>query len=163
MRHAGSSWPFCRFEGQCHTLIDWLSKGFTPHSTQNRSFRRRFHQPISWHSTEETKSNTTKAHIPKWTITQNNPKKLNLAQINCNTQYNHRKAKSNQQTTVRSVHMCAFDLHNVAHNTAQNKPDNFPSYPPDNRDCFDDVYLSEGGKVIGQSSWSLDEKCSFFG
>jgi len=28
-------------------------------STQNRSFQRRSSQPISWHSTEETKSNTT--------------------------------------------------------------------------------------------------------
>ena len=43
----------------------------------------------------------------------NNPKKLNLTQINCNTQYNHRKAKSNQQTTVRSVPMC---VHCTVHN-----------------------------------------------
>jgi len=32
----------------------------------------------------------------------------------------------------------------VAHNIAQNKPDNFPSYPPDNHHCSDDVYLREG-------------------
>jgi len=30
----------------------------------------------------------------------------------------------------------------VAHNTAQNRPDNFPSYPSP---CSDDVYLREGG------------------
>jgi len=31
----------------------------------------------------------------------------------------------------------------VAHNTAQNRPDNFPSCPPDNHHCSDDVYLRE--------------------
>jgi len=31
------------------------------------------------------------------------------------------------------------------HNTAQNRPDNFPSYSPDNHHCSDDVYLREGG------------------
>ena len=34
----------------------------------------------------------------------------------------------------------------VAHNTAHNRPDNFPSCPPDNHHCSDDdVYLREGG------------------
>jgi len=28
---------------------------------------------------------------------------------------------------------------------AQNRPDNFASYPPDNHHCSDDVYLREGG------------------
>ena len=31
----------------------------------------------------------------------------------------------------------------VAHNIAQNRPDNFPPYPPDNHHCSDDVYLRE--------------------
>jgi len=31
----------------------------------------------------------------------------------------------------------------VAHNTAQNRPDNFPSCPPDNHHCSDDGYLRE--------------------
>ena len=35
----------------------------------------------------------------------------------------------------------------VAHNTAQNRPDNFPCYPPDNHHCSTDVHLREGGKV----------------
>jgi len=77
----------------------------------------------------------------------NNPKKtLNLTQINCNTKYNHRKAKSNQQTLL-GLFMCVHTAlcTTVAHNTAQNKPDNFPSYPPDNHHCSDDVYLREGG------------------
>jgi len=32
----------------------------------------------------------------------------------------------------------------VAHSIAQNRPDSFPSYPPDNHHCSDDVYLREG-------------------
>ena len=32
----------------------------------------------------------------------------------------------------------------IALNNAQNRPDNFPSYPPDNYHCFDDVYSMEG-------------------
>jgi len=37
-----------------------------------------------------------------------------------------------------------------AHNTAQNRPDNFPSCPPDNRHCSDDVYLRERGCLLPQ-------------
>ena len=33
----------------------------------------------------------------------------------------------------------------VAHNIAQNRHDNFPSYPLDNHHCSDYVYLREGG------------------
>ena len=36
----------------------------------------------------------------------------------------------------------------VAHNTAQNRPDNFPACPPDSHHCSDDVYLREGGSTI---------------
>jgi len=38
----------------------------------------------------------------------------------------------------------------VAHNIAQNRPDNFPSYPLDNHHCSVDVYLWEGGHYTGQ-------------
>jgi len=33
----------------------------------------------------------------------------------------------------------------VAHIIAQNRPDSFPPYPPDNHHISDDVYLREGG------------------
>jgi len=33
----------------------------------------------------------------------------------------------------------------VAHNIAQNRPDSFPPYPPDDHHCSVDVYLREGG------------------
>ena len=46
-----------------------------------------------------------------------------------------------------SVHMCVCSslCTIAANNTAQNRPDNFPSCPPDNHQCSDDVYLREGG------------------
>ena len=44
----------------------------------------------------------------------------------------------------------------VAHNIAQNRPDSFPPYPPDNHHCSDDVYLREGGEqFLRQYSGSL--------
>ena len=54
--------------------------------------------------------------------------------------------------------MCIRDrCTTVAHNIAQNRPDNFPSYPPDNRHCSDDVYMREGGdgnrKCMCTQSW----------
>jgi len=49
----------------------------------------------------------------------------------------------------------------VAHNIAQNRPDNFPSYPPDNRHCSDDVYLREGGKQTNtQTQTDAAETCT---
>ena len=41
--------------------------------------------------------------------------------------------------------MCITLCTIVAHNIAQNRPDSFPPYPPDNHHCSDDVYLREGG------------------
>ena len=41
-------------------LIDWLSCGFTSHSTQHRSFPRSSSQPISWLSTEKLKQTQQK-------------------------------------------------------------------------------------------------------
>ena len=38
----------------------------------------------------------------------------------------------------------------VAHNIAQNRPDNFPSYPPHNHHRSDDVYLREAGPYDNQ-------------
>ena len=45
------------------------------------------------------------------------------------------------------VCVCIALCTTVAHNIAQNRPDNFPSYPPDNRHCSNDVYLREVGAV----------------
>ena len=44
----------------------------------------------------------------------------------------------------------------VAHNIAQNRPDSFPPYPPDDHHSSDDVYLREGGFKIARSQWHLD-------
>ena len=58
------------------------------------------------------------------------------------------------QRTVRSVHMCVCIAlcTIVAHNIARNRPDNFPSYPPDNHHCSDDAYLREGEGFTDRSS-----------
>jgi len=65
--------------------------------------------------------------------------------INCNTQYNHRKTKSDKQ--LLGLFMC---VHCTVHNCCtqyctEQTSDNFPSYPPDNHHCSDDVYLRDGG------------------
>jgi len=52
----------------------------------------------------------------------------------------------------------------VAHNTAQNRPDNFPSCPPDNHHCSDDVYLRERvGVWPGKQDWFNRQYCCFSG
>ena len=43
-----------------------------------------------------------------------------------------------------SIALCTI----VAHNIAQNRPDNFRAYPPVNHHCSDDVYLREGGTTV---------------
>jgi len=43
----------------------------------------------------------------------------------------------------------------VAHNIAQNRPDSFPPYPPDNHYISDDVYLREGPKISAKHKWGL--------
>ena len=43
--------------------------------------------------------------------------------------------------------MCIALCTIVAHNIAQNRPDSFPPYPPDDHHISDDVYLREGGKL----------------
>jgi len=40
----------------------------------------------------------------------------------------------------------------VAHNIAQNRSDNFPSYPPNNHHCSDDVCLREGWAELARAS-----------
>jgi len=51
-----------------------------------------------------------------------------------------------QRTVGLFICVCIALWTIVAHNIAQNRPDNFPSYPPDNHRCSDDVYLMEGGE-----------------
>jgi len=52
------------------------------------------------------------------------------------------KATPRAYTLSDSKWLCTI----VWHNTAQNRPDNFPFCPQDNHHCSDDVYLKEGGK-----------------
>jgi len=71
-----------------------------------------------------------------------------------NTQYKNESKHSEmgpvrqnpiQRTVSLFICVCIALCRIVAHNIAQNRPDSFPPYPPDNHHCFDDVYLREGG------------------
>jgi len=46
----------------------------------------------------------------------------------------------------------------VAHNIAQNRPDNVSSYPPDNHHCFDDVYLREWVGITYRRNLKKDDE-----
>ena len=52
-----------------------------------------------------------------------------------------------QRTVSLFICVCIALCTIVEHNTAQNRPDCFPPYPPDNHHCSDDVYLREGGSI----------------
>jgi len=77
-----------------------------------------------------------------------------------NTQYEN-ESKHSEMGPVRqnpiqrivSLFICVcFALCTIV---AQNRPDSFSPYPPDNHHCSDDVCLREGGLLARQvSSWS---------
>jgi len=55
-----------------------------------------------------------------------------------------------QRTVSLFICVCIALCTIVAHNIAQNIPDSFPPYPPDDHHCSDDVYLREGGSTLLQ-------------
>ena len=64
---------------------------------------------------------------------------------------------------VLFIYVCSSLCTIVAHNTAQNRPDNFPSCPPDNHHCSNDVYLRERGDMAYRSyntAWSTIRECN---
>jgi len=86
---------------------------------------------------------------------KNEPKHSELGQVRPNS----------IQRTVSSVHMCvyiALCTIIVAHNIAQNRPDRFPSYPPNNHHFSDDVYLREGGTSQKIEYSHMRLKCSSY-
>ena len=50
-----------------------------------------------------------------------------------------------RELLVLFIGVCSSLCTIVAHNTPQNRPDNFPSCHPENHHCSDDVYLRERG------------------
>jgi len=60
-----------------------------------------------------------------------------------------------QRTVSLFICVCIALCTIVAHNIAQNRPDSFPPYPPDNHHISDDVYLREGGYYLLVISWSF--------
>jgi len=65
------------------------------------------------------------------------------------------KTQSRELLALLGLFICVFIAlcTIVAHNIAHNRPDNFPSYPPNNHHSSNDVYLREGGR-----SWSGTSK-----
>jgi len=59
----------------------------------------------------------------------------------------------NQQSTVRTAHVCVSLYTTVIHNTAQNGSDNLLSYLPGSHHCWDVVCWRRGGPAGGQ--WQL--------
>jgi len=71
--------------------------------------------------------------------TQNNTyTKMNLSTVKW-AQWDKTQSR---ELLVLFICVCSSLYTIVAHNTAQNRPDNFPSCPPDNHHCSDDVYLT---------------------
>ena len=52
-----------------------------------------------------------------------------------------------QRTVSLFICVCIALCTIVAHNIAQNRPDSFRPYPPDDHHSSDDVYLREGGMI----------------
>jgi len=80
-RYHTSSSPLSFSQAGCPSCrptnsVKALKAGFTSHSTQNRSFPKRFHKPSSWLGMKKTKPNTTKASIHQSKELYYNTKKL---------------------------------------------------------------------------------------
>jgi len=68
-----------------------------------------------------------------------------------------------QRTVSLFICVCIALCTIVAHNIAQNRPDSFPPYPPDNHHCSDDVYLREGGTfcmALYTTEYDSSTRCS---
>jgi len=79
-------------------LTDWLSSGFKSHSSQNRSFRRR-----SFYS------QSLGLVLKKLNLTQENRQHRSEHNDKTNSKFKS-KVNLNQQSTLRTAHMCAYAL-----------------------------------------------------
>jgi len=75
----------------------------------------------------------------QYTDTNNTYTKMNLSTVKW-AQWD-----KTQSRELLGLFICAYDslYTTAAHYIAKNRPDNFPSCPPDNHHCSDDVYLRE--------------------
>ena len=62
-----------------------------------------------------------------------------------------------QRTVSLFICVCIALCTIVAHNIAQNRPDSFPPYPPDDHHISDDVYLREGGAGVKEQRYFSQE------
>jgi len=79
----------------------------------------------------------------QYTVRHNTYTEMNLSTVKWaqwdETQY--------RELLVLFICVCSSLCTSVAHNIAQNRSDNFPSCPPDNHHCSNDVYLRERGEL----------------
>jgi len=138
------------------TANNWWSQGSISHTTQNGSFLRRSSQPISRHSTEKTKPNTTKANnirtkLEARCFTKHKPhagrRKCRKILFFCPCwplplTLTFKLVRVGDQTCIpREFGICVHIslCTTVVHNTAQNSSDHFHSYPLDNHHGSDNV------------------------
>jgi len=106
---------------------------------------------------QPTVSSTEGSSSPKDRL-QSHQVHLTMLQYYTCMQYIHKnESKHSEMGTMRrnQIHrtvslficVCIALCTIVAHSIAQNRPDNFPSCPPDNHHCSDDVYLRQGGEL----------------
>jgi len=67
-----------------------------------------------------------------------------------------------QRTVSLFICVCTALCTIVAHNIAQNRPDSFPPYPPDDHHSSDDVYLREGGFEKQNSMYVINSVNKYF-
>ena len=65
-----------------------------------------------------------------------------------------------QRTVSLFICVCIALCTIVAHNIAQNRPDSFPPYPPDDHHCSDDVYF-EGRAVSSFRTAHMYHVCAY--
>jgi len=143
--------------------FDWLiDYGLTSHWTHYRSYRARVLR-VKWpnqqcQSTEGSSSpkDRLQSHQVHLTVLQYYTcmQYTVIQKIHTYTKMNLSTVKWTQWDKTQSrellglfICVCIALCTIVAHNIAQNRPDNFPSYPQDNHHCSNDVYLREGGGV----------------
>jgi len=136
---------------------DWLiEQGLTSHKSHYRSYRDGFYGSndptnsvealkevvilrIGFNPTSSTSPCYNPVHAYNNTYTKINLSTVKWAQWD--------KTQSRELLGL-FICVCIALCTIVVHNIAQNRPDNFPSYPPDNHHCSDDVYLREGGYTL---------------
>ena len=97
--------------------------------------------------------NPTRSTSPCYNTTHacnNTHTKINLSTVKW-AQWDKTQSR---ELLVLFICMCIAQCTMVAHNIAQNRPDNFPSYPPDNHHCSNDVTIHQPPTLVAVAALS---------